>query len=63
MKKSKTVVVDLPEPLLLKIAKIADEENKRTEDVIIDLLRTVVSPEAEVPPQVKPQSPDSRNDV
>lgn len=59
MKQSK-MIVDLPDPLLLKITKIADEKNKSAEEIIIELLKDVFFPAPQVPPQAVPQSHDSR---
>ncbi len=60
MEQSK-LIVDLPEPLRLRIVKIADEENKSAEEVIIELLKDVLYPASQVPPQVIPGSPGSTN--
>lgn len=53
------LIVDLPEPIIQRIAMIADEKNKSAEEVIIELLKDVFFPAPQVPPQVVPQSPDS----
>jgi hypothetical protein len=55
------LIVNLPDPLLLKIAEIANEENKSSEEVIIELLRDVFFPASQVPPQEVQRAPDLGN--
>jgi hypothetical protein len=62
MENPQAVLIDLPNPLLVEISLIAEEEHLSPDEVILDLLQSGVSHAIEVRLQSKRQFPDSKND-